>query len=46
MVVFTTIVGFNEVEEVKGIQANSRMTMEATKGDVQDAIDEGLMSDF
>jgi hypothetical protein len=46
IVVVPTIVVFNEGEEVKRFQANIMMTMEATKGDVQDAIDEVLMSDF
>ena len=46
IVVVPTIVVFNEGEEVKRFQANIMMAMEATKGDVQDAIDEVLMSDF
>jgi len=46
IVVVPTIVVFNEGEEVKRFQANIMMTMEATKGDVQEAIDEVLMSDF
>jgi hypothetical protein len=37
---------FNEGEEVKRFQANIMMTMEATKDDVQEAVDEALMGDF
>ena len=46
IVVVPTIVLFSEGEEVKRFQANIMMTMEATKDDVQEAIDEVLMSDF
>tara|TARA_E500000318_G_C3487627_1_gene183017 strand:+ start:363 stop:725 length:363 start_codon:yes stop_codon:yes gene_type:complete len=46
IVVVPTIVVFNEGEEVKRFQANIMMTMEASKDDVQGAIDEILMSDF
>lgn len=46
IVVVPTIVVFNEGEEVKRFQANIMMSMEATKSDVQEAIDEVLMSDF
>ena len=46
IVVVPTIVVFNEGEETKRFQANIMMTMEATKDDVQEAIDEILMSDF
>ena len=46
IVVVPTIVVFNDGEEIKRFQANIMMTMEATKGDVQEAIDEVLMSDF
>lgn len=46
IVVVPTIVVFNEGEEVKRFQANIMMTMEASKDDVQEAIDEILMSDF
>tara|TARA_E500000318_G_scaffold53851_1_gene50126 strand:- start:699 stop:1064 length:366 start_codon:yes stop_codon:yes gene_type:complete len=46
IVVVPTIVVFNEGEEVKRFQANIMMTMEATKDDVQDAIDEIILSDF
>ena len=41
-----TIVVFNEGEEVKRFQANIMMTMEASMDDVQETIDEILMSDF
>ena len=46
IVVVPTIVVFNEGEEVKRFQANIMMTMEASMDDVQEAIDEILMSDF
>ena len=46
IVVVPTIVVFNEGQEVKRFQANIMMTMEASKSDVQEAIDEILMSDF
>jgi hypothetical protein len=46
IVVVPTVVVFNEGEEVKRFQANIMMTLEATKDDVQEAIDEVLMSDF
>lgn len=46
IVVVPTIVVFNEGEEVKRFQANIMMTMEATRSDVQEAVDEILMSDF
>lgn len=46
IVVVPTIVVFNEGEEVKRFQANIMMTMEATKDDVQDAIDEIILGDF
>ena len=46
IVVVPTIVVFNEGEEVKRFQANIMMTMEATKSDVQDAIDEIILGDF
>ena len=44
--VVPTIVILNEGEEMKRFQANIMMTMEATKTDVQEAIDEVLMSSF
>lgn len=46
IVVVPTIVVFNEGEEVIRFQANIMMTMEATETDVQDAIDEIILSDF
>lgn len=46
IVVVPTIVVFNNGEEVDRFQANIMMTMEASKSDVQDAIDEIIMSDF
>ena len=46
IVVVPTIVVFNEGEEIKRFQANIMMTMEATIDEVQEAIDEALMSDF
>ena len=46
IIVVPTIVVFNNGEEVKRFQANIMMKMEATKSDVQEAVDEILMSDF
>tara|TARA_R100001510_G_C7649296_1_gene206707 strand:- start:2074 stop:2439 length:366 start_codon:yes stop_codon:yes gene_type:complete len=46
IVVVPTIVVFSEGEEVKRFQANIMMTMEASKDDVQEAVDEIMMSDF
>ena len=46
IVVVPTIVVFNEGEEVKRFQANIMMTMEASRDEVQEAIDDILMSDF
>ncbi len=46
IVVVPTIVIFNEGEEVKRFQANIMMTMDATEGDVQEAVDEILLNDF
>ena len=46
IVVVPTIVVFNEGEEQERFQANIMMTMEATKDDVQDAVDEILLNDF
>jgi hypothetical protein len=37
---------FSDGEEVKRFQANIMMTLEASQDDVQEAIDEVLMSDF
>ena len=46
IVVVPTIVIFNNNEEVKRFQANIMMTMEATKSDVQNSIDEIVMEAF
>ena len=46
IVVVPTVVVFNEGEEVKRFQANIMMTLEASQDDVQEAVDEVLMSDF
>ena len=46
IVVVPTLVIFNGGEEVKRFQANIMMTMEATKKEVQDAIDEIIMEAF
>ena len=46
IVVVPTVVVFSEGEEVKRFQANIMMTLEASKDDVQEAVDEILMSDF
>ena len=46
IVVVPTIVIFNNNEEVKRFQANIMMTMEATKKDVQNSIDEIVMEAF
>jgi hypothetical protein len=46
IVVVPTIVIFNNNEEVKRFQANIMMTMEATKNEVQNSIDEIVMEAF
>ena len=46
IVVVPTLVIFNNNEESKRFQANIMMTMEATKKEVQDAIDEIVMEAF
>ena len=46
IVVVPTIVIFNNNEEVKRFQANIMMTMEATKSEVQNTIDEIVMEAF
>ena len=46
IVVVPTIVIFNNNEEVKRFQANIMMTMEATKKEVQNSIDEIVMEAF
>ena len=44
--VVPTLVVFNNNEEAKRFQANIMMTMEATRKEVQDAIDEIIMEAF
>ena len=46
IVVVPTVIIFNEGEEVERFQANIMMQLEATQEDVQEAIDEIIMSDF
>tara|TARA_A100001015_G_scaffold318216_1_gene437404 strand:+ start:510 stop:851 length:342 start_codon:yes stop_codon:yes gene_type:complete len=46
IVVVPTLVVFNNNEEAKRFQANIMMTMEATRKEVQDAIDEIVMEAF
>ena len=46
IVVVPTIVVFNNNEEIKRFQANIMMTMDATKKEVQDSIDEIIMEAF
>ena len=46
IVVVPTLVIFNNNEETKRFQANIMMTMEATRKEVQDAIDEIIMEAF
>ena len=46
IVVVPTIIVFNEGEEVKRFQANIMMQIDANRNDVQDAVDEIIMSDF
>ena len=46
IVVVPTLVIFNNGEEVKRFQANIMMTMEATKKEVQESIDEIIMETF
>ena len=46
IVVVPTLVVFNNNEEAKRFQANIMMSMEATKKEVQDAIDEFIMEAF
>ena len=46
IVVVPTILVLEDGEEVARFQANIMMTMEATADEVQEAIDEALMSDF
>ena len=46
IVVVPTVIVFNDGEEVERFQANTMMQLEATQDDVQEAIDEIIMSDF
>ena len=46
IVVVPTLVIFNNNEEAKRFQANIMMTMEATRKEVKDAIDEIIMEAF
>ena len=46
IVVVPTIIVFNEGKEVKRFQANIMMQIDANKDDVQEAVDEIIMSDF
>ena len=46
IVVVPTIIIFNDEEEVKRFQANIMMQLEASKEDVQEAVDEIIMSAF
>mgnify|MGYP003664724559 FL=1 len=46
IVVVPTIIVFNEGKEVKRFQANIMMQIDANKSDVQEAVDEIIMSDF
>ena len=46
IVVVPTIIVFNNGEEVKRFQANILMQLEATQEEVQEAIDEIIMSSF
>jgi len=46
IVVVPTIIIFNDGDEVERFQANIMMQLEATKEDVQEAVDEIIMSSF
>lgn len=46
IVVVPTIIVFNDGEEVERFQANIMMQLDATKGEVQEAVDEIIMSAF
>ena len=46
IVVVPTVIVFNDGEEVERFQANIMMQLEATQEDVQEAIDEVIMSAF
>ena len=46
IVVVPTVIVFNDGEEVERFQANIMMQLEATKDEVQEAVDEIIMSSF
>jgi len=46
IVVVPTVVVFNNGKEVKRFQANIMMQLDANKSEVQEAVDEIIMSDF
>ena len=46
IVVVPTIIIFNDEEEIKRFQANIMMQLEASKEDIQEAVDEIIMSAF
>ena len=46
IIVVPTIIVFKDGDEVKRFQADISFSMQATKEDVQEVIDEQLMSDF
>ncbi len=46
IVVVPTVIVFNDGEEVERFQANIMMQLEATQDEVQEAVDEIIMSDF
>ena len=46
IVVVPTVIVFNDGEEVERFQANIMMELEATQDEVQEAVDEIIMSDF
>ena len=46
IVVVPTVIVFNEGEEIKRFQANIMMQLEATQDEVQEAVDEIIMSSF
>jgi len=46
IVVVPTIIVFKDGEEIKRFQADISFTMKATKEEIQEVIDETLMSDF
>lgn len=46
IVVVPTVIVFNDGEEIERFQANIMMKLEATQDEVQEAVDEIIMSDF